>query len=206
MLADFLFGQLRTRVMAILLLNPDSSWHVRGLARELKVLPGSVNRELVKLTEVGILLRENVGNQARYRANRECPVFVELAGLLRKTAGVATVLAKALGPISDQLECALVFGSVARGEETVYSDVDVLVLGNVGFALVVEVLHPVQNELQREINPVVYRVDDFRAKLASNNTWAREVVDKPKLFLIGNADDFAELVGYSKPHGVQCTA
>lgn len=203
MLADFLFGPFRTRVLSALLLHPDASWHVRELARKLDVLPGSMNRELIKLAEAGILSRHRIGNQIHYRANRECPIFAELSGLLRKTSGIAKVLATALQPIADHIQCALVFGSVARGEENAHSDVDVLVLGDAGFADVVEVLHLAQDEIQREINPVVYRTDDFRAKLASNNTWAREVVEKPKLFLIGSPDDFAKLVGYSEPHRVQ---
>lgn len=203
MLADFLLGPFRSRILSALLLHPDASWHVRELARQLNVLPGSLNRELIKLAEAGILSRQHIGNQVHYRANRDCPVFAELAGLLRKTSGLATVLAKALQPLADHIQFALVFGSVARGEETAYSDVDVLILGDIGFADVIEAFYPVQHEVQREINPVVYRTDDFRAKLASNNTWAREVVDKPKIFLSGNADDFAKLVGHSEPHGVQ---
>jgi predicted nucleotidyltransferase len=107
---------------------------------------------------------------------------------------MATVLADALLHFADRIQCALVFGSVARGEETTHSDVDILVVGDVSFAEVIGALHPAQETVQREINPVVYRVDDFRAKLASNNTWAREVVEKPKLFVIGTADDFAKLV------------
>ena len=114
--------------------------------------------------------------------------------MLRKTSGLATVLTDALLPLADGIECALIFGSVARGQETVYSDVDILVLGGVGFADVIEALHPVQGELHREINPVVYRVDDFRSKLASDNGWAREVAEKPKLFLVGDEDDFRKLV------------
>jgi predicted nucleotidyltransferase len=206
MLAEFLLGPFRSRVLSILLLNPEMTWHARELARRLDALPGSTNRELVKLAEAGILLRQPVGNQVHYRANRDSPIFAELTGLLRKTAGLATVLAEALAPLADRIQCALVFGSVARGEETVHSDVDVLVLGDIGFADVLHALHPLQERIQREINPAVYRVADFRAKLVSNNTWAREVVDKPKLFLIGSADDFAKLVGDSEPDGVQGAA
>lgn len=199
MLANFLLGPFRTRVLSALLLHPDTAWHVRELARQLGALPGSVNRELVKLEEVGILSKQHIGNQIHYRANPDCPVFVELSGMLRKTSGLATVLADALLPLADRIQCALVFGSVARGEEAAHSDVDVLVLGDLGFAEVVEALHPAQDSVRREINPVVYRVDDFRAKYAANNTWAREVVEKPKLFLIGGADDFAKLVGHPEP-------
>lgn len=194
MLANFLLGPFRTRVLSELLLHPDASWHSRELARRIGALPGSTNRELIKLADVGILLRQQIGNQVHYRANLDCPVFAELAGMLRKTSGMAAVLAQALTPLAEKIECALIFGSVAKGTETAHSDIDVLVLGEVSFAEVIEALHPAQKEVQREINPVVYRTDDFRAKLACNSTWAREVVEKPKLFLIGGADDFTKLV------------
>ena len=202
MLANFLLGTFRTRILSALLLHPDAAWHSRELARRIGVLPGSANRELVKLADAGILLRQNVGNQVHYRANRDCPVFEELAGMLRKTSGMANVLADALLPLADCIEYALIFGSVARGQETVHSDVDILVLGSIGFGDVIEVLHPVQSELHREINPVVYRVGDFRAKFASDNGWAREVVEKPKLFLIGDEDDFRKLVEDPEPDSV----
>lgn len=87
MLANFLLGPFRTRVLSALLLHPDSAWHSRELARRIGALPGSANRELVKLADAGILLREHIGNQIHYRANRDCPVFEELAGMLRKTSG-----------------------------------------------------------------------------------------------------------------------
>ncbi|MBB4842158.1 putative nucleotidyltransferase [Paucibacter oligotrophus] len=201
-LADLLLGQHRRRVLAILLLNPQTSLHVRELARQTGSQPGTLNRELTKLAKAGVLLQQRVGNQVHYQANRACPVFDELAGLLRKTSGMSTVLADALAPFSGRIRSALVFGSVARGEETSTSDVDVLILGELGLAEVVEALHPLQDNLRREINPVVYRPADFLDKLASGNTWAKEVVTKPKLFLIGTADDFAEFVGHPASAGV----
>jgi predicted nucleotidyltransferase len=194
MLSEFLFGTVRTRLLAALLLHPEASLHARELARQIDAPAGSTNRELAKLADAGILLRQHIGNQVHYRANRHCPIFADLASLLRKTSGIAATLADALRPLTEQIECALIFGSVARGEETVYSDVDVLILGNIGFAEVLQALYPAQDHVKREINPAVYRTDDFLAKLASGNTWAREVVDKPKLFLIGTADEFTKLV------------
>ena len=132
MLADFLVGPLRTRVLSALILHPDTAWHARELARRIGALPGSASRELVKLADAGILSRQHIGNQVHYRANRKCPIFTKLAGMLRKTSGRATVLADALQSIADNIQCALVFGSFARGEEANHSDVDVLVIGDRG--------------------------------------------------------------------------
>ena len=88
MLLDLLFGTYRQRVLAQLLLHPESSYHVRELARLTGTTPGTLHKELSRLAEVGLLLREKQGNQVRYQANRECPVFSELAGLFRKTSGI----------------------------------------------------------------------------------------------------------------------
>jgi len=201
-LADLLFGQHRQRVLAALLLDPQALLHVREIARRTGSQPGTINRELTKLAEAGVLLRQRVGNQVHYQANRACPVFDELAGLLRKTSGLPATLAEALSPLEGRIRLALVFGSVARGEETATSDIDLLILGDVSLAEAVHALHPLQASLGREINPVVYRPRDFLDKLAADNTWAREVLARPKLFVVGTADDFAELTGHSAPAGV----
>lgn len=130
-LLDSLFGGQRQRVLGWLLLHPNEALHVRELARLTGTHAGSLHRELARLAEAGLLIRSTRGNQVLYQANRSCPVFAELAGLFRKTSGVADVLRSALAPLSAQIELALVFGSVARGEETARSDVDVLVVGQV---------------------------------------------------------------------------
>jgi hypothetical protein len=62
---------------------------------------------LTKLAEVGFLNREKRGNQQVYSANTTGPIFSELASILRKTSGLADVLAQALQPAAKQLQIAL---------------------------------------------------------------------------------------------------
>ena len=153
-LSSLLFSDYRRRVLGLLLLNPDTTYHVRELARLTGTSAGTLHKELTKLTTGGILRRQEVGNQVRYGANRDCPVFEELASILRKTSGLVDVLVKALGGVEKNIVLAFVFGSVARSEQQSNSDVDVMLVGSLGFADAVQVLHPVQAILQREINPV----------------------------------------------------
>lgn len=196
MLMDVLFGVYRQRVLSLLLLNPDHDYHVRELARLTGTTAGTLHKELTRLAGTGLLLRREQGNQVRYQANRDCPVFVELAGLFRKTTGVAGVLADALLPLNPQL--ALVFGSVARGEESAGSDIDLLLIGESGFADVVKALYPAQMTLQREINPVIYTPDELIRRLDARDPFVREVLAGPKLFIAGNEDDLGKLVGHSQ--------
>ncbi len=98
-IATHLLGQTRSAVLSTLLLHPEDSLHVHELARRTGASAGSLHRELRTLAELGVLLRREVGRQVHYRANSASPVFAELAGLLRKTAGLADVLRETLVPL-----------------------------------------------------------------------------------------------------------
>lgn len=193
MLSSLLFSDYRRRVLGLLLLHPDTTYHVRELARLTGTSAGTLHKELTKLTQGGVLRRQEVGNQVRYSADRDCPVFEELASILRKTSGLVDVLAAALSRVEKNIVMAFVFGSVARGEQQSNSDVDVMLVGSLGFADAVQVLHPVQATLQREINPVVYSLDEFRRRAASDDSFVREVLAQPKLFVVGNENELRKL-------------
>ena len=192
-IAETLFGAYRRQVLGLLLLHPDRSFYVRELARLTNVPPGSLHRELRVLAETGLLLRQAVGNQVRYQANRDCPVFAELAGFFRKTTGLADVLKEALSPLGAQISLAFIFGSVARGREAADSDVDVLVLGEVTFSDVVLVLAPIHERIGREVNSVVMTPAMFADKHRRDDTFIQRIAGEPKIFLIGTADVLTEL-------------
>jgi predicted nucleotidyltransferase len=195
-LLDLLFGSYRQRVLGLLLLQPGERFHVRELARQTGTTAGTLHRELSKLAEAGLLIRERRGNQVLYQANRACPVFEELASLFRKTSGTVPALQEALRDLAPQIRFALVFGSLARGTETAGSDIDVLIIGDASFGDVVKALYAAQTLLQREINPVVYSADEFRARLNEREPLLLDILAKPRLFLIGNDDDFREFAGH----------
>lgn len=201
-LLDLLFGTYRQRALSQLLLHPDSSYYVRELARLTGTTPGTLHKELSRLAEAGLLLREKQGNQVRYQANRACPIFAELAGLLRKTSGAVVVLAEALSGLAPAPLLALVFGSLARGEENANSDVDLLVIGDGTFGEVVKALHPVQAQLQREINPVLYSPAEFARRCAEADAFVRNILNNPKLFVIGSDHDLGKLAGHPSSPGL----
>ena len=195
MLLDLLFGRYRQRALTQLLLHPENSYHVRELARLTGTTPGTLHKELTRLAASGLLLREKQGNQVRYRANRECPVFPELAGLFRKTSGAVGVLAEALHTLTPEPQLALVFGSLARGEENARSDVDLLLIGDNTFGDTVKALYPAQEQLQREINPVIYTGAEFTRRLNAREPFIANLLANPKLFVIGTEHDLGKLAG-----------
>lgn len=103
------------------------------------------------------------------------------------------LLRRALAKYTDKIRMAFIYGSFARSNEHAQSDVDLAVIGDISFGEVVSALSEVQDILSREINPVVYSENEFRAK-ASFSHFARSLKDSEKIFLIGSADEFERLV------------
>ena len=178
--------------MGLLLLNPNASYHVRELARLTNTSAGTLHKELTKLTIGGLLQSKKVGNQVHYSANLACPIFEELASILRKTSGLADALADALAELKNQINIAFVFGSVARGEQQSNSDVDVMLIGTLSFGDAVQALHPAQAVLQREINPIVYSMEEYERRIKNNDSFIKEVLAKPKLFIIGTENELSQ--------------
>lgn len=184
--AHFLLGQTRSAVLGALLLHPDASLHVRELARLTGASPGSLHRDLRAMTALGLLLRQEVGRQVHYRANTQSPVFEDLAGLLRKTAGLVDVLRDALEQVVDQIDYAFVYGSMASGAEHAHSDVDVMIVGKIGFGEAVQALSAAQDKLRREVNPTVLTATEVARKLKEKSGFVAQVWAKPRLWIIGD--------------------
>ena len=184
-LSELLFPGYRRRVLGLLLLHPEEALHGREIARRTALPSGTLNRELARLADAGVLKRERRGNQLVYSAERACPVFEELASILRKTSGVADVLAAALAPARERIRAAFVYGSVAGGRERAGSDVDLMVIGELGFAQAVKLLHPAQEVLGREISPRVYSVREWRQKRRAPDAFLRDVLARPRIFVMG---------------------
>jgi len=191
-LVEVLFGAYRRQILALLLLRPDESFYVREIGRLTGVPAGSLHRELKLLSDAGLLRRSAAGNQVRYQVDRTCPIREELAGIFRKTAGLADVLREALSPLGRAVQVAFVFGSVAQGKERSTSDVDVMVVGSAKLERVVGALMPAGERLGRDLNPVVMAPEEFRTKLKTRDRFVSRIMREPKIILTGDIRELGE--------------
>lgn len=188
-----LFSHYRCQILALLLLRPDEHLHVREIARITGLPAGSLHRELKLLTNAGLLIRQAIGNQVHYQANRNCPIFDELARIFRKTSGLADLLREALLPLKNDLELAFVFGSMANGKQQITSDIDVFIIGTVSFETAVQALATTQPFLKREINPVVMSHERFTKSAEDRDRFISRIMAEPKIFIIGDSSDLRKL-------------
>ena len=190
-----LFPTLRGELLAATLIRPDKWWYLSELAGYLQTTPSSLQRELKALVAGGILQQRREGTRTYFKAETRSPLFPELRGLLEKTAGLLPTLQQSLEPFRSRIDCAFVYGSVARGEEHALSDVDLMVIGDVGVADLAPALRKAEGQLGREINVTSYSAREFRTKSAAKDHFPTEVLHGSKEFVQGNQRDLDEIVG-----------
>jgi predicted nucleotidyltransferase len=185
-------------VLAATLIQPDKWWYLSELAQILRTTPSSLQRELPDLVGGGILQRRREGTRTYFKAETRSPLFPELRSLVEKTVGVLPALQDALVSIRARIVCAFVYGSVARSEEHALSDVDLMVIGDVGLAELAPVLRRAETRLGREVNATAYSTREYRAKVAAEDHFLADVLQGPKEFVKGDQRDLDELVGKSR--------
>jgi len=136
---DALLTRTQQRVLALLFAEEEE----RSLGELVRLSgggSGAMQRELARMAAAGLLSERRVGNQRRFRAARSSPYYRELKALATKPqeaaaraprrpsaallAGREAVL-RTLARFG--LQRPRVFGSVARGEDSESSDLDLLV-------------------------------------------------------------------------------
>jgi predicted nucleotidyltransferase len=186
-IADALFPAAQAKVFAQVFGHTDRGFHLNELRRLTGLGSASLQRELNRLTDTGVLRAERVGNLRVFQANPDSPVFDELVSLTRKLFGPETLLKDALLGLTPPVAAACLYGSVAKGEAKANSDVDVMLVGN-GLLLsrVLECLLPLESELGRKINPTCFSLAEFAARRAEHDSFVSRVLALGVVPLIGN--------------------
>ena len=189
-LSDALFTATQQRVLGCLFGQPGRTYSVRELIQATGAGSGGVQREVARLAGSGLLLMEQVGNQKRYRANPDSPIHDELAAIVRKTFGLADPLREALAPLANLIALAFVYGSVAKGQDTSNSDIDLMLVSDtLSYGEVMAVLDPLIERLGRAINPTLYTHAELRKRIEAGNSFVTRVLAQPRLWLIGGERD-----------------
>lgn len=190
-MAHSLFPKVRQRVLQLLYGKPDHLFYTNEIIRLTDSGTGAVQRELTKLSDMNLIKSELFGNQKRYQANQSSPLFVDLRNIILKTFGLSDVLREALTPLAAQIQFAFIYGSIASGQDTAKSDIDLMVISDtITYAEIFPLLEKPQKQLGRQINPTFYAAADWIKKRKSKNHFVLQVKQKPKIFLIGTADEF----------------
>jgi predicted nucleotidyltransferase len=189
-ISDALFTKVQQRVLGVLFGNPGRSFYANEVIALAGSGTGAVQRELARLEAAGLLTATRIGRQKHYQANAAAPVFKELRGLVLKSSGLVDVLREALVPLAPQIKLAFIYGSVAKGQDTAGSDIDLMVLSDrLAYAELFAALETATQRLGRSVNPTLYSRQELEQRIQTGNAFAQRVLAQPKLWVVGEDHD-----------------
>lgn len=191
-IADALFTKTQQRVLGVIFGNPGQSFYANEIIARAGSGHGAVQRELAKLEGAGLVKVTRVGNQKHYQVDADAPVFGALHELVLKTSGLADVLRASLGPISSRTKAAFVYGSIAKGQDSAGSDIDLMIISDdLAYPDLFKVLEGASRRLGRPVNPTIYSVSELEKRVRERNSFTVRVLKQPKIWLIGGENDLA---------------
>jgi predicted nucleotidyltransferase len=186
-LSGILSSRVRAEIFRLLFGLNEKELHMREMERQAALSLGTIRQDLQKLVKLDLVKARRDGNRLYYRANTDHPLFPEIRNLVLKTAGLVEVIKSALD--REGIEVAFIFGSLARSKERAESDVDLMVIGTIGLRSLSSRLAGVSEQIGREINPHALSIEEFRRRKQNGNHFLSNVIESPKLFIIGSEND-----------------
>jgi predicted nucleotidyltransferase len=187
-LSEILSSKVRAEVFRLLFGLNDTPLHVREIERRSGFAIGTIQTEMKKLYKLNLVTKNRDGNRLYYRANRQHPIFSDIHSLVVKTVGLIDVLEDALAG-EKAIRSAFIFGSIAEGSEKAGSDIDLMVIGEIGLRSLSRLLQGLAEKFKREINPYVLSPKEFSRRKSKNEHFISQVLVSSKLFVIGDEND-----------------
>lgn len=183
----------RVKVLALFLLNPETSFYQRQISSLTGLPIYAVQREVERLCTLGLLASFSRGNQVHFQVKRDFFLFPELKGIFLKTTGLAALVGAALQK-AEGITLAFVYGSYAADRETAASDIDLLVVGHLSSRALHATMQEARSLAHREINTVLFSPEEFRMKVQAQDGFLQNVLASPRLLLVGDEDALRTLV------------
>jgi len=182
----FNIGRSKTRkaILQLYFSHPEKKFYLRELEKKLNLPVQNIRRELINLEKGGVFKREKSGNLVYYFINSELPIYTDIKNIISKTIGIENLLIESLSKVNG-INKAFIFGSFADGTQNSFSDIDIMIVGNIDEDDLIEKISRIENEIEREINYHIYSKKEFEERRNEKNSFISKILSKPVIFLIG---------------------
>jgi len=183
------FKNGRGEILKLFFKDPEKEYYFREIAKNLNKEPSYYQKYLDDFVEDKILLDERRGNMRFFRLNKEHSLYNEIKSIISKTLGAESEIKKIIDKF-DNVECAFIFGSMAKGTENINSDVDLMLIGNINQDTLITEISSLEGKISREINYHIYSSQEIVKKIKEKDNFISNVFLSPIIKLKGNPYDF----------------
>lgn len=151
--------------------NSYEELYLRQLSRRLRLSTFSVKTYVDELVKEGILLETRRGKERYLKASNNLTFrYLKIAYNLHKflSSGIIDYLKEKIAVLSS----VVIYGSIARGEDTENSDLDLLIIGQ----KVRLDLKKFEEKLGREIIPLFFKFSEWKKQAKENRGFYQNVI------------------------------
>lgn len=193
-LSEILSSKIRAEIFHLLFGIVENDLHMREIERRSGHAIGTIQTEFKKLLRLDLVIKRRDGNRVYYRANKDHPLYSDIHSIVLKTIGLTDIFRKVFEG-HQEIQIAFIFGSIANHREKASSDVDLMVLGNIGLRQLSKLISGIPNKIGREINPHALSLEEFRKRKSNNDHFIAQVMKSPKIMIVGNKDELKAMAG-----------
>lgn len=176
-------------ILKLFFKDVEKEYYFREISKILNKEPSYYQKYLDRLVEDRILLDNRRGNMRFFRLNKEHPLYEEIKSIVSKTVGLENELKEMVDKLCG-VECAFIFGSIAKGKENSNSDVDLMLIGDVDQNIFTPLLSSVESKISREINYHIYSRKEITKKIKERDGFMSNIFLSPIIKLKGDPYEF----------------
>lgn len=188
MKASILFSNTIRKILTVFVTNPGERFYLRQLCKLTLTSPRPIQLALKKLHNAGILVVEKEANINFFTLNKQSPIYSEIKGIILKTEAVGDALRKALKGLGN-LECAFIYGSVAKDIERRGSDIDVCLIGEINLNELNRITSQLEAKLKREVSCVTFSPEEWFESIQKKKSFVMNILNNKKIMLFGSIDE-----------------
>jgi len=195
-MVEQLFGsKTRVKLLQLFYTNPNRSFYVREITRQIDEQINSVRRELANLLSVGIIVSDNANNRLYYEVNQKYEHYDAFhsifgGGVVKKKKSKQGEEIKeevVVEEPADELKAlgnvvaALYTGQFTRDES---AGVDFLLVGDINTKALENYVAELEKKEGKEIRYAVMSVDSFKYRRQINDRFIIKVLEAKKQILV----------------------
>ncbi len=193
-----LFGsKTRVKLLSLFYNNPERPFYVREITRKVDEQINSVRRELQNLLNIGIVKSVNQSNRLYYEVDPKYKFHAQLQSIFQQIPAKSKAIKETkeedqiLKKISRAGNIKMLFlsGAFVRGSN---QNVDICIVGDMNKAQLAKIVGEMEQEMSRELNYWVMRVEDFDYRRNLNDRSLMDILDAKKTVLLDTLEVFGK--------------
>ena len=174
--------------MSLFFQNPNESFYLRKIVRDIDEEVNAVKRELDILSNAKLLHKEKRLNKIFYSLNKSYLLYDEFLRIFAKSSFLAEMIYKNLSKIG-KVKFIVISTKFVKQVQIKEDEIYLLIVGIIVVPEVAAIVGEAEKQFGREVNYTVMAEEEFAFRKKNNDPFIWRFLKQPKVMLVGTEDD-----------------